>query len=150
MVMKYPKDFINKIICGNCLDIMPLIPNKSIDMILADLPYGVTACEWDISISLESLWKQYKRIIKNNGAIILMANQPFTSVLVMSNPNEFKRCLYWKKERGTGFARAKKEELRIIEDILIFSDNTIKYNPAMKKLKKPYTHCLPIRKSYKR
>lgn len=137
---------INKIHLGDCLELMKLIPDKSIDMILCDLPYGTTACKWDTIIPFEPLREQYKRIIKDNGAIVLTASQPFTSALVMSNPKMFKRNLFWKKERGTGFARANKEELRIVEDICIFGKKP-QYYPIMKKLDKPYKHCLPINKS---
>ena len=78
---------------GDCLEIMPQIPDKSIDMILCDLPYGTTACKWDTTIPFEPLWEQYKRIIKDNGAIVLTASQPFTSALVMSNIKMFKYSL---------------------------------------------------------
>jgi site-specific DNA-methyltransferase (adenine-specific) len=93
------------------------------------------------------LWEQYKRIIKDNGAIVLFGSQPFTTDLINSNRKWFKRCLYWKKERGTGFARANKEELRVIEEIIIFCKSSTIYNPIMKKLEKPYSHILPIKKS---
>ena len=76
----------SKIIQGDCLEKMKLIPDGSIDMILADLPYGTTACKWDTIIPFEPLWEQYKRVIKDNGAIVLTASQPFTSALIMSNP----------------------------------------------------------------
>lgn len=75
---------------GNCLEIMPQIPSGSVDMILCDLPYGTTACKWDTVIPFEPLWAEYKRIIKKNGAIVLFGSQPFTSALVMSNPDWFK------------------------------------------------------------
>src|SRR3990167_3750552 len=88
--LKFPEDFINKVINGDCLEVMKYIPDKSIDMILCDLPYGTTACSWDTIIPFEPLWKQYKRIIKDNGAIVLTASQPFTSALVMSNVKMFK------------------------------------------------------------
>ena len=144
--MKVYKSELGVLHQGDCLDLMPMFPDKSIDMILCDLPYGTTACKWDTIIPFEPLWKEYKRIIKDNGAIVLTASQPFTSALIMSNIKMFKRCLYWKKERGTGFARANKEELRVIEEILIFGGK-IRYFPIMKKLKKSYKHCLPINKS---
>ena len=76
---------LNKVYCSDCLEFMKKRPDKCIDMILCDLPYGTTACSWDIIIPFEQLWKQYKRIIKDNGAIILTASQPFTSALIMSN-----------------------------------------------------------------
>jgi len=80
----------NQIILGDCLEVMKKIPDKSIDMILCDLPYGTTACKWDTIIPFEPLWEQYKRIIKDSGAIVLTASQPFTSALVMSNVKMFK------------------------------------------------------------
>ena len=81
---------MSKIYFGDCLKIMPKIPDKSVDMILADLPYGLTSCKWDSPIPLDLLWSQYKRIIKDRGAIVLMSSQPFTSLLVMSNIEMFK------------------------------------------------------------
>jgi site-specific DNA-methyltransferase (adenine-specific) len=108
---------------------MKLINDKSIDMILCDLPYGTTACKWDTIIPFEPLWNQYERIIKDNGAIVLTASQPFTSALVMSNIKLFKYEWYWVKNRITGFANAKRQPLRNIEDILVFYKNPPIYNP---------------------
>ena len=118
---------------GDCLDIMPLIPDKSIDMILADLPYGTTACKWDTIIPFEPLWKQYKRIIKDNGAIVLTASQPFTSALVMSNPDWFKYEWIWEKSHPTGFASSKYNPLKYHESVLIFCEGKTVYNPQMTK-----------------
>jgi len=124
---------LNKIYCGDCLEIMSLINNKSINMILCDLPYGTTACRWDTIIPFEPLWLQYKRIIKDNGAIVLTASQPFTSALVMSNIKMFKYCwLYLKdKSKATNFVHAKNSPLRVHEDICVFSYGAIahKNNP---------------------
>jgi len=135
-----------KFIHGDCLEEMPKLADKSIDMILCDLPYGTTACKWDTVIPFEPLWAQYKRIIKDNGAIVLTASQPFTSALVMSNSAMFKYCWYWKKERGTGFALSGKRPLMIVEDVCVFYAKQCTYNPQRKKLDKPYTHVLPIKK----
>lgn len=99
---------LNKIYNEDCLEGMKKIPDKSVDMILCDLPYGTTACKWDTIIDLDKLWKQYERIIKDNGAIVLTASQPFTSKLVMSNPNLFKYEWIWEKEQGVNFLLAKK------------------------------------------
>ena len=110
---------INKVYLGDCLEIMPSIPDKSIDMILCDLPYGTTACKWDTIIPLESLWKQYRRIIKDNGAIVLTATQPFTSILVMSNIAWFKYCWVWVKNRHSSPLLAKKQPLRNYEDVCV-------------------------------
>ena len=114
---------------GDCLELMKTIPNKSIDAIICDLPYGTTACKWDSVIPFEPLWAQYKRIIKDNGAIVLTAAQPFTSALVMSNPKWFKYDWVWKKPKGTSHLNAKKMPLRDKEDILVFYKNQCTYNP---------------------
>ena len=120
---------INKIYNEDCLEGMKRIADGSIDMILCDLPYKITRLKWDIMIPFEPLWEQYKRVIKPNGAIVLTASQPFTSALVMSNPKMFKYCWYWNKQAVTGFANAKKQPLRCIEDILIFYTKPPVYNP---------------------
>jgi len=135
----------NKLFMGDCLEIMPQIPDKSIDMILCDLPYGTTACKWDTIIPFEPLWEQYKRIIKDNGAIVLTASQPFTSALVMSNIKMFKYCWYWRKERGTNFATAKYMPMKVVEECVVFSKNKTIYNPELRKVK-PYKHVLPLPK----
>lgn len=106
---------------GDCLDIMPLIPDKSIQLILADLPYGTTACKWDSIIPLEPLWNEYKRIIKDNGAIVLTASQPFTTKLISSNYEMFKYEWIWEKENSTGFQLANVMPLKSHENILVFS-----------------------------
>lgn len=113
----------NKVIHGDCLDVMKQIPDKSIDMILCDLPYGTTACKWDTIIPFEPLWEQYKRIIKDNGAIVLTASQPFTSALVMSNVKMFKYEWVWVKSKITGVLNAKRMPVRKHEHILVFSTN---------------------------
>jgi len=122
---------INKIICGDCLEIMPNIPDKSIDMILCDLPYGTTACKWDIIIPFEPLWKEYKRLIKDNGAIVLTASQPFTSMLVMSNLKMFKYEWIWIKSKATNFLMGKRQPLKYTENICIFYKKLPTYNPQM-------------------
>jgi site-specific DNA-methyltransferase (adenine-specific) len=113
------------------------IPDGSIDMILADLPYGTTACKWDTIIPFEPLWEQYERIIKPNGAIVLTAQQPFTSALIMSNTKLYKYNWHWNKVKPSSFFNAKNAPMKKIEDICIFSFGTIangsknlmKYNP---------------------
>ena len=129
--MKYPEDYINKIIQGDCLEVMRGISDKSIDMILCDLPYGTTACSWDTIIPFEPLWKEYKRIIKDNGAIVLTASQPFTSKLVMSNLKMFKYELIWEKSRPSNFMLARKQFLKSHEDICIFYKSQPTYNPGI-------------------
>jgi len=123
----------NIIIEGDCLEEMPRIPSKSIDMILCDLPYGTTACQWDVIIPFEPLWEQYNRIIKDNGAIVLTASQPFTTALIGSNIKSFKYCWYWDKINSGGFATAKYKPLSVFEDICVFSknNNKINYHPQM-------------------
>ena len=92
------KDY--ELLNGNCLDLMKDIPDKSIDMILCDLPYGTTKCSWDVIIPFEPLWEQYERIIKDNGAIVLFGKQPFTTDLINSNRNLYKYELIWEKDNG--------------------------------------------------
>ena len=109
------------LIKGDCLIEMQNIPDKSVDMILADLPYGTTACKWDVIIPFDKLWKQYERIIIRNGAIVLFASQPFTSSLVISNINMFRYSLVWDKGYACDFAMARNKILKRHEDIIIFS-----------------------------
>ncbi len=116
-----------ELIQGDCLQEMQNIESGSIDMILADLPYGTTQNKWDSIIPLDELWKQYKRIVKDDGAIVLTAMQPFTSSLILSNKKEFKYCWYWKKNRATGVLNAKKQPLRNIEEVCVF--RVKKYKP---------------------
>ncbi|MCK9268783.1 MAG: site-specific DNA-methyltransferase [Alkaliphilus sp.] len=120
---------INKSYHGDCLELMKDIDDKSIDMILCDLPYGTTACKWDVIIPFEPLWEQYNRIIKDNGAIVLTASQPFTSALVMSNVKNFKYEWIWEKEQGVNFQLCKYQPLKIHENILVFSKSKTLYNP---------------------
>lgn len=121
---------LNKVYFGDCLSVMRDIPNKSINLILCDLPYEVTARnKWDIIIPFEPLWEQYERTIKDNGAIVLTASQPFTSKLVISNTKLFRYSLVWQKTTPTGFLNAKKMPLRTHEDILVFYKSPPTYNP---------------------
>ena len=118
-----------KLLHGDCLEIMKDIPDKSIDMILADLPYGTTACKWDSIIPFEPLWEQYERIIKDNGAIVLTASQPFTSALVMSNPKRFRHEWIWEKDGGSNFALMKYQPMKEHESVLVFGKKSVEYNP---------------------
>lgn len=128
---------LNKIYNEDCLGDkekgtgMWRIPDKSIDMILCDLPYGITRNKWDNVIDLDKLWEHYKRIIKDNGAIVLTASQPFTTKLISSNMSMFKYCWVWKKSQVTGFLNAKKQPLREHEDICVFYKKQCTYNPQM-------------------
>ena len=131
------EEYINKVIQGDCLEVMKDIPDKSVDMILADLPYGTTACKWDTIISFDKLWEQYERIITDNGAIVLTAQQPFTSALIMSNTKLYKYSWHWNKVKPSSFFNAKNAPMKKIEDIAVFSKgniangskNMMKYNP---------------------
>ena len=119
---------LNKIYNEDCLEGMKRIPDKSVDMILCDLPYGTTACKWDTIIPFEPLWEQYERVIKDNGAIILTASQPFTSALVMSNPKLFKCEWIWHKNIPSGFALAKRQPMKAQESVLVFYRRQATYN----------------------
>lgn len=120
---------INKIYLGDCLEIMKLIPEKSIDMVLCDLPYGTTICKWDAIIPFDKLWEQYERIVKPNGAIVLTASQPFTSALLMSKPKWFRHEWIWQKNRGSNFALLKWQPFKEHESVLVFSKETANYYP---------------------
>jgi len=122
---------------ADCFDVFPFIEDKSIDAIICDLPYGTTACKWDSVLPFDKLWREYERIIKLNGAIVLTASQPFTSALVMSNPKLFKYQWVWVKTKKTGFTNGKNRPLSQHEDVIVFSKANVangskimmKYNP---------------------
>lgn len=125
------EDFENKVIEGDCLEIMKDIPDNSINMILCDLPYGTTQNEWDSVIPLNKLWSEYERIIKDNGAIVLTSQGLFTNKLISSNEKLFKYKMVWIKSKATNFLNAKKQPLRKHEDICIFYKKQPPYNPMM-------------------
>ena len=127
-----------KLLHGDCLEMMKKIPDESIDMILCDLPYGTTKNKWDSIVPLDKLWEQYNRIIKDNGAIILFSQMPFSAELVHSNLKHFRYEWIWEKDNGTGFLNAKKMPLKIHENILVFYKKLPKYNPQMRLGFKPY------------
>ena len=114
---------------GDCLEVMKDIPDKSIDMILTDPPYGTTACKWDTVIPFDKLWEQYNRVIKDNGAIVLFGSQPFTSKLICSNIENYKYDWIWDKKKAPNFRGVKYQPLIPYEIISVF--NTTKYNPQM-------------------
>ena len=116
---------------GNCLELMPQIPSGSVDMILCDLPYGTTVCKWDTIIPFEPLWAEYKRIIKKNGAIVLFGQEPFSSVMRMSNLKDYKYDWIWDKVKPGAFATAKYCPLKQHELISVFYQEAGKYNPQM-------------------
>jgi DNA modification methylase len=126
---------------GDCLELMKNIPDKSIDMILCDLPYGTTACKWDSIIPFEPLWEQYNRIIKDNGVICLFGSEPFSSSLRLSNLDWYKYDLYWTKEKPTNFFQLKKRFGKLTENICVFYKKQCTYNPQMVKHEgKPVTN----------
>ena len=116
---------------GDCLELMKDIPSKSVDMILCDLPYGSTKLKWDTIIPFEPLWEQYERVIKDNGAIVLTARQPFTSMLITSNEKIFRQTWVWDKVIGVNFMNAKKMHIQGFEDICVFYKKLPTYNPQM-------------------
>ena len=113
---------------GDCLELMQNIPDKSVDMILCDLPYGTTACKWDVVIPFAPLWEQYKRVIKDRGAIVLFGSQPFTSALVMSNVKWFKYEFSYLKVNKSGNLNAKNRPMSAHENVLVFYKNQPFYN----------------------
>jgi len=121
----------HKLILGDCLDELPKIFDKNIDLILTDPPYGTTQCKWDSIIPFESMWNQLKRVIKDNGCIALFGSEPFSSALRISNIKQFKYDWIWNKKIITGFLNAKRQPLRCIEIISIFYKNRHKYYPIM-------------------
>ena len=120
---------INRVILGDCLKVMEKISNGKVDMILTDLPYGATACKWDIVIPFEPLWEQYKRVVKKNGCIALFGTEPFSSLLRLSNLEMYKYDWIWYKNVPSGFAIAKKQPMRNNELISIFYNKQCIYNP---------------------
>lgn len=117
--------------CGDCLEIMPTIQDNSIDCIICDLPYGTTACSWDIIIPFDKLWLEYNRIIKDNGAIILFGQEPFSSLLRVSNLSDYRYDIYWEKERLTNINQVKRRVGKTVETISVFYKKQCTYNPQM-------------------
>lgn len=116
---------------GDCLDIMQEIPNNSIDCIICDLPYGTTACSWDVVIPFDKLWTEYKRITKPNTAIILFGQEPFSSLLRVSNLSDYRYDIYWEKERLTNINQVKRRVGKTVETISVFYKKQCTYNPQM-------------------
>lgn len=138
---------LNKIYKGDCLDVMQDIDDKSVDLILCDLPYNTTPCKWDCMIPFEPLWNAYKRIIKPEGAIVLFAQQPFTTKLISSNLEMWKYNWIWVKENGTNFLNSHYQPIKTTEDICVFGFGTtspttknvhMTYNPQMREGFEPY------------
>ena len=124
-----------KLYLGDCLTILPTIADGSIDAIITDIPYGTTACKWDVVIPFEPMWEQVKRLCK--GAFVTTASQPFTSALVMSNTKWFKYCIVWNKKIPSGMAYARYQPMRQTEDIAVFYNGKNVYNPQMTKRNTP-------------
>lgn len=128
---------MNKLLQGDCLELMKDIPDGSVDMILCDLPFGVTnRNKWDNVIEFDKLWREYHRICRENSAIVLNCQQPFTTDLICSNRKEFKYLWYWDKHLKTGFLNAKKQPLRQIEEIAVFYKRQCTFHPPLKRGKK--------------
>ncbi len=123
------EEYIDHIYNEDCIVGMNRLPDKSVDMILTDLPYGITGCRWDSLLPFDQLWAQYLRVIKDRGAICLTSAQPFTTRLISSQPKRFRYCWYWYKNMPTGFAFAKKQPLRCIEEVCVFYKKAPTYNP---------------------
>jgi site-specific DNA-methyltransferase (adenine-specific) len=117
------------LLMGDTIELMGTLPSGSVDAIICDLPYGTTDCRWDAIIPFDQLWAQYERVIKANGSVVLFGAQPFTSALVMSKRELFKYQWAWDKQAVTGFANAKKQPLRHLEDVLVFYKSQPTYNP---------------------
>jgi site-specific DNA-methyltransferase (adenine-specific) len=122
---------INTIYNLDCLDGMKMIDDKSVDCIICDLPYGTTACSWDTVIPFNKLWEQYNRIIKDNGAILLFGQEPFSSYLRLSNIENYKYDIYWQKERLTNIQQVKRRVGKDVECISVFYKKQCTYNPQM-------------------
>ena len=121
----------NKIYCGDCIELMKQIEDKSVDMILCDLPYGTTACKWDIIIPFELLWEEYKRVIKENGVIVLFGQEPFSSYLRLSNIKMYKYDWVWEKSNPANLICAEKSPLKYHENVLVFYNLQPIYNKQM-------------------
>lgn len=120
-----------KLYNNDCLKILPTLPDHSVDMVLADLPYGTTRNKWDSIISMDQLWEQYTRLLKIGGVVALFGDEPFSSSLRLSNPKWYRYDWYWIKNQGSGFLNAKKMPLKAVETISIFYPKLPLYNPQM-------------------
>lgn len=138
---------LNRVHCLDWRDLMARLPDKSIDAIISDLPYGTTSCHWDTVIPFAPMWDAVKRILKPRGVFVTTASQPFTSALVMSNPKWFRYCWYYEKSRGKNFQQTQFRPLMVVEDVVVFSPSIatysttaqpMKYYPQMIKLDNPY------------
>jgi site-specific DNA-methyltransferase (adenine-specific) len=126
-----------KLLCGDCLDLLPTLADRSVDLVLTDPPYGTTACSWDAVIPFEPMWREVRRVLKPRGAAVFTASQPFTSALVMSNPKEFRHSWVWQKNRAANVLTARFAPMKRHEDVLVFGKSGVAYRPQMRK-GKPY------------
>lgn len=128
-------DRIHKI---DYLEGLRALPDHSVDLILTDPPYNLTECDWEFAIDFKSMWQEFKRVLKENGVVIITGTQPFTTQVINSNPEWFRYIWYWQKEQGTGFAIANKQPLKLLEDCVVFYKKFPTYHPIKKRLAKPY------------
>ena len=127
-----------KLYNGDCIEVMKSIEDKTVDMVLCDLPYEMTDCKWDKLIPFNELWEQYNRIVKPSGAVVLFSAQPFTTKVISSNLKKFRYCWYWVKPYSTGFCFAKYQPMRKVEDICVFFQKGVTYYPqGLKEIEKP-------------
>lgn len=118
-----------KLYCGDCLELMKNIPDESVDMVLCDMPYGTTQNKWDSVLPLDKIWKEYNRITKDNAAIVLFSQQPFTSTLINSNIKKFRYEWIWEKTQATGFLNSKKMPMKCHENVCVFYNKLPLYEP---------------------
>jgi len=130
-VRPYYQDGVSTIYTGDCLDVMGHLASQSVDLVLTDLPYGMTACAWDSRLPLPDLWAAWRRVLSPDGTVVLTASQPFTSALVMSNPRAFKHEWIWKKNAGSNFGTVKRQPMKEHESVLVFAWGRYHYSPIM-------------------
>ncbi len=131
---------------GDCLEVLPTLAAGSVDAVVTDPPYGTTACKWDSVIPLGPMWQNLRELVRQQGAVVLCAKQPFSSALVASNREQFRYCWYWEKSKGANFAQTSYRPLAVVEELAVFSrapavwskQPTMHYYPQKEKLEKPY------------
>jgi site-specific DNA-methyltransferase (adenine-specific) len=127
--MKELEPYLNKITCGDCLPILKSLPDKCVDLVLTDPPYGTTQCAWDTVIPFEDMWREIERVVKDDGAIVMTASQPFTTELIHSNISHFRHSWVWDKGLSGNIFLAETQPMKIHEDVLVFSKKTPRYFP---------------------
>lgn len=127
---------------------MTQIPDRSVDAVICDPPYGTTQCDWDKPLNLDATWRQFERVVKPHAVILMFSAQPFTSLLIQRWLSMYRYLWYWQKEKGTNFFRIRYQPLRVIEEVVVFANGTnYTYHPQMVPLDRPYRHTLPLRHS---